>query len=51
MSWGMRGHIDRALIERLGHLGDQTFFICGPVGFMSDIAEALSSLGVQPNEF
>jgi ferredoxin-NADP reductase len=51
LSWrGPRGRIDRALIEReLGHLDDQTFFICGPTGFMSDITEILSSLGV-PSE-
>ena len=48
VSWrGRRGRIDRTLIEReLGHLDDQSFFICGPTGFMSEITEILSSLGV-----
>jgi sulfoxide reductase heme-binding subunit YedZ len=44
---GPRGHIDREHIERrMSQLADQTFFVCGPVGFMSDVTEALSSLGV-----
>ena len=43
---GPRGRVNRALIEeQLGDIGRQTFFLCGPAGFMASVKEILMSLG------
>lgn len=49
MRWhGTRGYVNRALIvEHLGQISDQTFFVCGPAGFMATVKEILTSLGVR----
>jgi ferredoxin-NADP reductase len=49
MRWhGARGYVNRALIvQHLGLISHQTFFICGPVGFMAAAKEMLTSLGVR----
>lgn len=44
---GPRGHLNRALIaEHLGQADGQTFFVCGPPGFMRSMEEILISLKV-----
>jgi ferredoxin-NADP reductase/DMSO/TMAO reductase YedYZ heme-binding membrane subunit len=48
---GPRGHVNRALIEaELGEIGKQTFFLCGPAGFMASAREILMSLGVRAEQ-
>jgi ferredoxin-NADP reductase/DMSO/TMAO reductase YedYZ heme-binding membrane subunit len=49
---GERGHVNRALIEQhLGHISqDQTFFLCGPTGFMASIGEILIALGARSEQ-
>ena len=40
--------MNRALIvKRLGQISDQTFFVCGPAGFVATVKEILTSLGVR----
>lgn len=48
---GLRGHVDRALIEReLVRVGGQTFFLCGPAAFMASVEEILLSMGVDAGQ-
>ena len=43
---GLCGHVDRGLIEQeAGAIRDQTFFVCGPPGFMAGVEEIMMSLG------
>lgn len=45
---GLTGRMSKALIEQeLGPIGDQTYFLCGPAGFMTSVREVLTSLGVR----
>ena len=44
---GPRGRLSREQIERhLGPISDQTFFLCGPTGFMASVTEILTTMGV-----
>jgi ferredoxin-NADP reductase len=44
---GPSGHLNRALIEDpLGQVSHQTFFLCGPPAFMTDVKDILASLNV-----
>jgi len=44
---GLRGHVDRGRIaQEVGEIGDRTFFLCGPAGFMETVKEILTSMGV-----
>ncbi len=53
-AWGSRGpsgRLNRHLIEvnlSSGSIAKQSFFLCGPAGFMQDIEEVLYSLGANP---
>ena len=48
---GLRGYVSREMIEQhLGQIGSQTFFVCGPVGFMATVKESLKSLGVHDEQ-
>ena len=48
---GPRGRVNRALIEEhLGEIGQRTFFLCGPAGFMAGVKEILMSLGVRAEQ-
>ena len=48
---GERGRLDRDMIAaQLNGIGQQTFFLCGPVGFMATVKEALLSLGVRAGQ-
>jgi len=48
---GPRGRVNRALIEeQLGEIGQQTFFLCGPAGFVAGVKEILISLGVRTEQ-
>jgi ferredoxin-NADP reductase/MOSC domain-containing protein YiiM len=40
------GHLDAALISRLGIEMRSQFYLCGPAGFLQDLRIGLSSLGV-----
>jgi ferredoxin-NADP reductase len=39
------GHLDASLLARLGFPSDAEFYLCGPVGFLGDIENALLSQG------
>ena len=44
---GPRGRLNREHIEQhLGMISDQTFFLCGPTGFMASVTEVLTAMGV-----
>lgn len=44
---GLHGYLNRALIEQhLGKLDQQTFFVCGPPGFMATVKDVLLRLGI-----
>jgi glycine betaine catabolism B len=44
---GLTGHLSREFISlRLGEVGSQTFFMCGPEAFMDHVKGILLSLGV-----
>jgi ferredoxin-NADP reductase len=44
---GPRGRVDRGRIaQEVGEIGDRTFFLCGPAGFMETVMEILTSMGV-----
>jgi ferredoxin-NADP reductase len=44
---GPSGHLDRGRIaQEVGQIGDRTFFLCGPAGFMESVKEILTSMGV-----
>jgi len=49
---GPRGHVGRGLIAQelhgreVGEIGNRTFFLCGPAGFMETAKEILTSMGV-----
>ena len=44
---GLTGHLSREFIRlRLGEVGSQTFFMCGPEAFMDHVKGILLSLGV-----
>lgn len=48
---GARGRLDRAMIAaQLGEIGQRTFFLCGPVGFMATVKEILLSLGASAGQ-
>ena len=48
---GPRGRVNRTLIEeQLGEIGQQTFFLCGPAGFMASVKEILLSLGARAEQ-
>ncbi len=48
---GARGYLGRVLIEQhLGPISHQTFFLCGPAGFMATVKEILTSLGVRGDQ-
>ena len=48
---GPRGRMNRVLIEeQLGEIGQQTFFLCGPTGFMASVKEILLSLGARTEQ-
>ena len=40
------GHIDRALLERIGVSPDSDFYLCGPSSFLQNMRDALRSWGV-----
>lgn len=40
------GHVDGALLERLGPKHDAHYYLCGPVGFMADVQTDLERRGV-----
>lgn len=42
------GHVDGALLERLGAPADTRWFLCGPTAFMAGIQTALEGRGVPP---
>lgn len=41
-----RGRLDMHVLEQLNLRRDGDFYICGPIGFMSDLAAGLASFGV-----
>lgn len=44
---GLRGHVDtRRIAQEVEEIGDRTFFLCGPPGFMETVKEILTSMGV-----
>ncbi len=45
-SFHHKGRISRALIQAILPLDDYDFYLCGPSGFMQDMYDALTSLGV-----
>ena len=48
---GPHGRVNRALIEEnLGEIGQRTFFLCGPAGFMASVEGILMSLGVRAEQ-
>ena len=48
---GDRGRVDRDMIAaKLNDTGQQTFFLCGPVGFMATVKDALLSLGASAGQ-
>ncbi len=42
------GHLSRSVLEKVGIPLDADVYLCGPVGFMADMKEALTTLGVAP---
>jgi ferredoxin-NADP reductase/MOSC domain-containing protein YiiM len=42
------GHLSRAVLEQVGFPRDADVYLCGPTRFMSDMKEALATLGVVP---
>lgn len=42
------GHLSRSVFDRLGIPREADVYICGPARFMTDMKEALTSLGVAP---
>jgi ferredoxin-NADP reductase len=47
---GPAGHLSRDMIvEQLGQVNEQMFFLCGPEAFMEHVGTILQSLGVAPN--
>jgi len=43
-----RGHLSRAMLERVGIPHDADVYLCGPARFMAEMKEALAGLGVAP---
>jgi ferredoxin-NADP reductase/MOSC domain-containing protein YiiM len=43
------GHIDAALVERLGISTDSEFYLCGPTGFLREMKAGLAAAGI-PSE-
>src|SRR5260370_36799264 len=44
---GWTGHLSREfIIQRLGEIGERTFFLCGPEAFMDHVKGILLSLGI-----
>lgn len=47
-SGGAPGRLDRErIVQEVGQITDQFFFLCGPVGFMASITDILTSAGVR----
>jgi ferredoxin-NADP reductase/MOSC domain-containing protein YiiM len=42
------GHLSRSVFEEIGIAREADFYLCGPTRFMSDMKEALATLGVAP---
>jgi ferredoxin-NADP reductase/MOSC domain-containing protein YiiM len=42
------GHLSRDVLEQVGFPRDADVYLCGPTRFMSDMKEALATLGVAP---
>jgi ferredoxin-NADP reductase/MOSC domain-containing protein YiiM len=42
------GHLPRSVFEEIGVAREADFYLCGPSRFMSDMKEALGTLGVAP---
>ena len=48
---GLRGRLSREHIEQhLGTVSDETFFLCGPTGFMTTVEVTLAAMGVRPEQ-
>lgn len=43
-----RGHLDRPTVAALGLPADATAYLCGPIGFMAAMRDALSAAGLDP---
>ncbi len=45
---GEKGHVDANMIKRhIADYADRIFYVCGPLGFVKAVSEAISSLGVE----
>jgi len=42
------GHLSRSVFDEIGVAREADFYLCGPTRFMSDMKEALATLGVTP---
>jgi ferredoxin-NADP reductase/MOSC domain-containing protein YiiM len=46
MDFDATGHIDKALLERIGVSGNSDFYLCGPSSFLQNIRDGLRNWGV-----
>ena len=44
------GHVDTALLDRLGVARDADFYLCGPPSFLKELTEGLKRWGLIPHE-
>jgi ferredoxin-NADP reductase len=44
------GHLSRSVFDDVGVAREADFYLCGPTRFMSDMKEALATLGVSPQQ-
>ncbi|MGW7578168.1 MOSC domain-containing protein [Streptomyces sp. NPDC054765] len=44
------GHLSAALLDRLGLPADADAYLCGPTAFMNDLTDALTGIGLRPEQ-
>jgi ferredoxin-NADP reductase/MOSC domain-containing protein YiiM len=49
ISFDIQGHLNLESLQRLGIPIEADFYLCGPKGFLTDMARDLASLGVPPD--
>jgi glycine betaine catabolism B len=48
---GLRGRVDRTMLESVPDLLDRTVYVCGPEGFMAGVKQALMALGLPSGQY